>query len=146
MNEWFKKRKEYRLKSIINNRGGLYDDCPTCGKTFKIKNLQHKYCTPKCRKSAQYASPKFLVLNRDNFRCIYCGTSTWEDSSIKLNVDHIKPRAKGGSDKLSNLVTSCQKCNAEKSDTTLINEEEIKQIVDERNKKFNLNPNRMIKS
>jgi len=51
---------------------------------------------------------KFEVLQRDNFTCQYCGRSAPE---VKLEVDHIKPRALGGRDSKSNLVTCCQSCN-----------------------------------
>lgn len=46
------------------------------------------------------------VFKRDNYTCQYCGKV-----GGKLEVDHIFPFSKGGSDSLENLTTSCQKCN-----------------------------------
>ena len=47
------------------------------------------------------------VFKRDGYTCAYCGTS---DETI-LTIDHIIPRAQGGSDKPDNLVTACWSCN-----------------------------------
>lgn len=51
---------------------------------------------------------RFHVLARDNFTCGYCGSKPPE---VKLEVDHIVPRSKGGKAVLSNLRTSCYACN-----------------------------------
>ena len=42
-------------------------------------------------------------------RCAYCGA---ED--VPLEVDHIVPRAHGGSDRVSNLTLACHSCNQKK--------------------------------
>lgn len=59
------------------------------------------------------------VLARDNWRCCSCGRTAKEDG-VTLEVDHIIPRSKGGTDEMSNLQTLCKKCNIGKSnkDTT----------------------------
>lgn len=51
---------------------------------------------------------RFQVLQRDNFTCQYCGRSA---PSVSLEVDHIVPVAKGGTNEMSNLVTACWECN-----------------------------------
>ena len=51
---------------------------------------------------------RFEVFKRDNFTCQYCGKSAPE---VVLNVDHIEPVSKGGSNDISNLITSCFECN-----------------------------------
>ena len=51
---------------------------------------------------------RFEVFKRDSFRCQYCGATAPE---IVLHVDHIDPRAKGGDDDITNLITSCLPCN-----------------------------------
>ncbi len=61
---------------------------------------------------------RFLVFQRDNFTCIYCGRNVNEDK-IKLVIDHLMPKALGGSDSLSNYVTSCVECNSGKADFCL---------------------------
>ena len=39
-----------------------------------------------------------------------------DGEAILFTKDHIKPRSKGGPDKLSNLQTMCRPCNTKKSD------------------------------
>ncbi|WP_347596454.1 RNA-guided endonuclease IscB [Acrocarpospora sp. B8E8] len=41
--------------------------------------------------------------------CVYCGTTV-----VPLNIDHVNPRSKGGSDRVSNLVLACIPCNRAK--------------------------------
>lgn len=48
------------------------------------------------------------VFKRDSFRCQYCGRSAPE---VVLEIDHIKPIAKGGDNSILNLITSCRDCN-----------------------------------
>lgn len=56
---------------------------------------------------------RFDVMNRDNFMCRYCGRRPPE---VKLVVDHLIAVANGGTNEFANLVTSCDPCNAGKSD------------------------------
>ncbi|MFN4774380.1 MAG: HNH endonuclease [Pseudanabaena sp.] len=56
----------------------------------------------------------WAVLARDKWRCLSCGRSAKEDG-VLLEVDHIIPRSKGGSDDMINLQTLCKKCNIGKS-------------------------------
>lgn len=51
---------------------------------------------------------RFKILERDGFRCVYCG-ATAQDG--KLAVDHIISVAEGGSDDEANLATACEQCN-----------------------------------
>jgi len=50
------------------------------------------------------------LLHKYNFSCVNCGC---KDKS-KLTIDHIKPVAKGGTDKESNLQILCKSCNSKK--------------------------------
>jgi HNH endonuclease len=56
----------------------------------------------------------WAVLARDNWTCGSCGRSTRQDG-VLLEVDHILPRSRGGTDALDNLQTLCKKCNVGKS-------------------------------
>lgn len=58
-------------------------------------------------------SLRFKVLQRDNFRCRYCGVGAEEE---QLEVDHVFPRALGGPSTEGNLVTTCRACNIGKGD------------------------------
>lgn len=56
-------------------------------------------------------SLRFAVLERDQFRCRYCGA---QPDRALLVVDHIYPKSKGGPDELDNLATACFDCNSGK--------------------------------
>ena len=57
---------------------------------------------------------RFMVFERDGFKCVYCG------STDKLVIDHIQPVADGGTDDMENLATACWLCNAGKADRPLL--------------------------
>jgi len=59
---------------------------------------------------------RFEVFKRDGFKCAYCGKSP---PDVILEVDHIEPKSKGGSDEPTNLLASCFDCNRGKRDIPL---------------------------
>lgn len=59
---------------------------------------------------------RFEVFKRDRFTCQYCGKNP---PDVLLEVDHITPRAAGGSDEMANLTTACWDCNRGKADRLL---------------------------
>ena len=67
------------------------------------------------RKSAGYipGTLRYEILKKAKFRCELCGIPAEEKA---LEVDHIVPRNKGGSDDTSNLQSLCYSCNAMKRD------------------------------
>lgn len=58
------------------------------------------------------AQLRFRVLERDSFKCVYCGMP---GTHCVLEVDHVVPVARGGTNELANLAASCADCNAGKS-------------------------------
>ena len=58
---------------------------------------------------------RFLVMQRDNFKCCMCGRSPATTPNLVLHVDHIKPWSKGGETVFENLQTLCSDCNLGKS-------------------------------
>jgi hypothetical protein len=71
---------------------------------------------------------RFEVFKRDNFQCQYCGRDSPE---IVLEIDHIEPKSKGGTDDIFNLITSCYDCNRGKRYTKLTDKNEIKKQKEE---------------
>ncbi|WP_233570753.1 RNA-guided endonuclease IscB [Nocardiopsis sp. Huas11] len=51
------------------------------------------------------------VLAKFGRACAYCGIT-----SVPLNIDHVHPRSRGGSDRVSNLALACVPCNQAKAD------------------------------
>jgi 5-methylcytosine-specific restriction endonuclease McrA len=53
------------------------------------------------------------LLEKWGRKCAYCGKT-----GVLLQVEHIIPRSRGGSDRVSNLTLSCGPCNQKKGDRT----------------------------
>jgi len=49
------------------------------------------------------------LLEKWGRRCAYCGAK-----NVPLQIDHIEPKIKGGSDRISNLTLACGPCNTKK--------------------------------
>ena len=83
------------------------------------------------RKSSGYikGTVRYRILSRARFRCELCGISADQKA---LEVDHIVPRNKGGSDDESNLQSLCYSCNAMKRDTDDSDFRGVKQSYEER--------------
>lgn len=58
---------------------------------------------------------RFEIFQRDGFRCGLCGRDAAHDQ-VRLQVDHMQPRSKGGGNEDANLWTLCADCNVGKSD------------------------------
>ncbi len=69
---------------------------------------------------------RFQVFQRDGFRCKCCGKIAGD--GVELQVDHIQPVAKGGTNDLQNLQTLCRECNSGKR-TETVDFEEVKAVV-----------------
>lgn len=54
------------------------------------------------------------VFERDHYTCKYCG-----QVGGKLEVDHMIPIVRGGTNDVTNLATSCRHCNRQKHDKTV---------------------------
>lgn len=120
----FQKHKKYcsnscYLKSIKNNyiKRGAYSinkNCIICGNSYTAKSPTQKYCSYQCGKLIRFTlKTRFEILKRDNFTCQYCGRTIKDD--ITLQIDHIIPKSKNGTNNTKNLITSCNLCNLGKS-------------------------------
>jgi diadenosine tetraphosphate (Ap4A) HIT family hydrolase len=67
-------------------------------------------------------SVRYEVLKRAAGRCEACGVTA---NQTQIDVDHIVPRATGGSNDISNLQALCRTCNAQKRDRDDTNFTEI---------------------
>jgi len=59
---------------------------------------------------------RFEVFKRDGFICQYCGKTPPE---VTLEIDHLKPVSKKGTDNINNLITACFDCNRGKRNIEL---------------------------
>ncbi|BAZ21566.1 HNH endonuclease [Kalymmatonema gypsitolerans NIES-4073] len=67
-----------------------------CGKEYQQGTL------------AGYETREYL-LEKFGRKCVYC-----DKQDVPLQIEHIHPRAKGGTNRISNLTLSCEKCNIKK--------------------------------
>jgi 5-methylcytosine-specific restriction endonuclease McrA len=57
---------------------------------------------------------RLFVLKRDGYKCLRCGRTHKELRAlgIELQVNHIKPKCRGGTDAPSNLMSECAQCHS----------------------------------
>ncbi len=53
------------------------------------------------------------LLYKWHHKCVYCGVS-----ETQLQIEHLIPRSRGGSDRASNLAIACEACNLKKGNQT----------------------------
>jgi len=54
------------------------------------------------------------LLEKWGRKCAYCGAE-----KVPLEIEHIQPKSKGGSDRVSNLTIACVRCNQRKSNRSI---------------------------
>jgi 5-methylcytosine-specific restriction endonuclease McrA len=88
-----------------------------------LRSATHSFSWPHVIRLVQYVRvPRAVqrkisrraLFARDNWRCVYCGTS-----GGRLTLDHVVPRSKGGESVWENVVTACAPCNLRKGNRTL---------------------------
>jgi 5-methylcytosine-specific restriction endonuclease McrA len=57
-----------------------------------------------------FPATRWAIYHRDDFKCLYCG------STDKLTLDHRRSVFNGGTNKPTNLFTSCLSCNSSKQE------------------------------
>ena len=71
------------------------------------------------RRAPIRARMRFDILQRDGFRCRYCGRAG-STSGVVLHVDHVVPVVAGGTTSEDNLVTACEECNLGKGTRSVV--------------------------
>jgi len=108
------------IRDLINQANSQKADKPPKPKPKKPAALrsQSKPNQDKEKRSRHIpASIRVSVFHRDACKCVFCGRSA---KKVQLEVDHIVPFSKGGSNDLSNLQTLCIDCNRGKGARRLI--------------------------
>jgi 5-methylcytosine-specific restriction endonuclease McrA len=65
-------------------------------------------------RAAQRKISRRALFARDGWACVYCGAT-----DVRLTVDHVVPRSRGGGLVWENVVTSCAPCNLRKGNRLL---------------------------
>lgn len=88
-----------------------------------IKPLEYQWFEKPKEKRKKYKRKQISgtlrqnVFDRDDSTCQICGANRYRDN-VKIEVDHIIPVSKGGTNDIYNLQTLCQRCNREKHNRT----------------------------
>jgi hypothetical protein len=85
---------------------------------FVPRPQQSKSPPPRPQSARDPISPRvrMSVLIRDKFTCQLCGAQGGPGHSVQLEIDHIIPVAKGGTNDPENLQVLCRPCNQGKTD------------------------------
>src|SRR5439155_326644 len=65
-------------------------------------------------RAAQRKISRRALFARDAWTCVYCGAT-----DVRLTLDHVVPRSRGGDSVWENVVTSCAPCNLRKGNRLL---------------------------
>lgn len=115
------RKKPNPLQKLVRGfiKESIEDVNKSKSKTYKTnKHRKKKSQSSNKKKRSRYISStvRYAVLHRDNFRCVACGITS---KNAELQLDHIIPFSKGGSNQIDNLQTLCVDCNRGKSDRIL---------------------------
>ncbi len=115
-----------KQRSTYQCKPGSVRLCLWCGKAFMSRPpaaTLRKYCTVKCAQSARRRRDDRLfndadIFRRDNWMCQLCGRSVWRSKRVPHplapTIDHIRPKAMGGTDGLENVQCAHFMCNSQK--------------------------------
>jgi 5-methylcytosine-specific restriction endonuclease McrA len=117
---WLAPSIQHRLDSHIRLVEKLETLLPITYKTveavnFDAQKLQHPEILGIAYQQGELQGyeVKEYLLNKWRRTCVYCGRKDGP-----LEIEHIVPKSRGGTDRVSNLTLSCRKCNLEKGDQT----------------------------
>lgn len=98
---WVNKLKKYSNIQAISQELVKFDTQLMQNKDIQGKEYQQGTL-------AGYETREYL-LEKWNRKCVYC-----DAKDLPLQIEHIHPKSKGGSNSISNLTLACEKCNIKK--------------------------------
>jgi 5-methylcytosine-specific restriction endonuclease McrA len=117
---WLPTSLESRMANVLTWVTRLCRCCPVGAISlelvkFDTQPLQNPEITGVAYQQGELAGYEIrqYLLEKFGHRCAYCGTTT-----VPLEVEHIIPRSRGGSDRVSNLTIACHSCNQAKGNRT----------------------------
>lgn len=79
-----------------------------------MRKLSHRAVSAILRSFSRHGTKRAMLA--DSRRCVGCGRPL---TQAQATIDHIKPKAKGGTDHAGNIQILCQPCNNRKADRLL---------------------------
>jgi 5-methylcytosine-specific restriction endonuclease McrA len=90
-------------QTVRNSAGSIFK-IPAVMRLIKLIRTIYRTGVAFCKKN---------IFIRDAFKCAYCGTA-----KMRLTIDHIIPKSRGGQSTFENCVAACKPCNIKKGDQT----------------------------
>lgn len=117
---WLPPSLESRLQNILTWVARVRQYCPVGSLSqemvrFDMQALEHPEIEGIQYQQgtlAGYELREYLLL-KWNHRCAYCGKT-----ALPLQIEHLIPKARGGSNRVVNLAIACQACNQKKGSQT----------------------------
>jgi 5-methylcytosine-specific restriction endonuclease McrA len=115
---WLSPSLESRIANVLTWVARLRQLCPITAISlevvkFDLQALQHPEIAGIEYQQGELTGYEVreYVLEKWQRRCVYCGKE-----GVPLQIDHMVPRAKGGTNRVSNLTLACEQCNRVKGD------------------------------
>lgn len=111
------KKNKIGLKYVVlfNQEKGLIKVFVDEIEPLTIIPLEYQKKENKNKRSSIPPKLRHKVLKRDRYTCQACGARA---PDVELEVDHVVPVSRGGTDDLSNLKVLCRDCNIGKGNKT----------------------------
>jgi 5-methylcytosine-specific restriction endonuclease McrA len=113
---WLAPSLKHRVDQIFNFTAKIQKLIPISGLAMELVRFDTQAMENPEIKGTEYQrgtlfgyEAKEYLLEKWGRKCAYC-----DAKDTPLQVEHIIPKAKGGSDRISNLTLACAKCNAKK--------------------------------
>lgn len=135
-------------KAAAGSTGGkrvwIQGACAACGEQFCSPGRASRYCSRECRYRATGRRPSGLsagwidpaarlqIYRECEWTCQVCKCETLRlyvsGNPLSPTLDHIVPRAKGGTNDRSNLRLLCAACNSLRGDLTFYTDDEVRAL------------------
>jgi len=117
---WFAPSIQHRYDSHIRLVTKIETLLPITFKNVEVANFDAQKMQNPEIKGVEYQQGelqgyevKEYLLDKWKRKCAYCGKK-----NVPLQVEHIIPKSRGGTNRVSNLTISCEKCNLKKDNQT----------------------------
>lgn len=90
--------------ALLGNGGAVLTTMVGCKITEFVAPLRLTRLSPE-----MWATLRDEAFERDDYTCQYCG-----ERGFSLELDHVEPISRGGTNELGNLITACSTCNKSK--------------------------------
>jgi hypothetical protein len=121
-NGWFAPSIQHKLNTHIRLIEKIKTLLPITELTVEIANFDQQKMMNAEISGVEYQQGELqgyevreYLLEKFNRTCVYC-----KKTNIPLQVEHIIPKSKGGSDRVSNLAIACEPCNLKKGSMSAV--------------------------